>query len=555
MNSTANTLSVFALGGINEIGKNMYVLQYADDIIIIDCGSKFPDESQLGIDLIIQDIAYLQENKDKIRGLVVTHGHEDHIGGIPYLLKQLNIPIYASKLTLGLIRIKLKEHKLLRESELVTVNSDSTLHFGSITTTFFKTNHSIPDCLGIAFETPEGIVVHTGDFKFDLTPVNGELPDLYKMAALGKKDVILLLSESTNAERPGFSQSERIVGEHIEEEFRKAHRKIFISTFASNVNRVQQIIDAAMKTNRKVALLGRSMVNVVSVAADLGYLTIPEGMLIEAQEVNHMDPENVVVLCTGSQGEPMAALARLASGSFRQVSVSPGDTVIFSASPIPGNEKSVSRIVDNLYQLGANVIYGSGSASGMHVSGHAFQEELRLMLALMKPKYFVPIHGELRMLHHHKRLAESVGIQSDNIFIIENGDVVDILGGVARQTRDVQSGNIFVDGFGIGEVGKIVMRDRKLLSEEGMLVVIVTLGKNRTLISGPDTFSRGFVFDPESKDLLNEVNEMVTKTIEEWKQSTANQRNLKRKIKNTVEQLLYVRTKRRPMILPFIIEI
>ncbi len=551
-----NTLSIFALGGINEIGKNMYVLQYADDIIVIDCGSKFPDESTLGVDLIIQDISYLQENREKIRALIVTHGHEDHIGGIPYLLKQLPMPVYATRLTLGLIEIKLKEHGLLRRSELVQLNADSEVTFGTITTTFFKVNHSIPDCLGIAFQTPEGTVVHTGDFKFDLTPMNNEYPDIHKMAEIGKKGVLLLLSESTNAERAGFTQSERVVGDHIEDAFRKAEQKIFISTFASNVHRVQQVIDAAQKTNRKLALLGRSMVNVVNVAAELGYLTIPEGMLIEPNEVNQLEPERVAILCTGSQGEPMAALSRLASSTFRQVSILPGDTIIVAASPIPGNEKDVARIIDNLYRLGAKVIYGSGQTTGMHVSGHACQEELKLMLTLMKPTYFVPIHGEYRMLYLHKLLAESVGVDSDHIFIINNGDVVDIQHAVARQTRSVEAGQVFVDGIGIGDVGKIVLRDRKLLSEEGMLVIMVTLNKsNRQLITDPDTISRGFVFDPDSTDLINEVNQLVIATAAEWRDTDANFRNLKRKIKNAVEKMLYARTKRRPMILPFIIQI
>ncbi|MFC5587895.1 ribonuclease J [Sporosarcina soli] len=551
-----NTLSVFALGGINEIGKNMYVLQYADDIIVIDCGSKFPDESTLGVDLIIQDISYLQENKEKIRALIVTHGHEDHIGGIPYLLKQLPMPVYATRLTLGLIQIKLKEHGLLRRTELIQLNANSEIEFGTITTTFFKVNHSIPDCLGIAFQTPEGMVVHTGDFKFDLTPMNDEYPDIHKMAEIGKKGVLLLLSESTNAERPGFTQSERVVGDHIEDAFRKADQKIFISTFASNVHRVQQVVDAAQKTNRKLALLGRSMVNVVSVAEELGYLTIPEGMLIEAQEINRLAPERVAILCTGSQGEPMAALSRLASSTFRGVSVLPGDTIIVAAGPIPGNEKDVARIIDNLYRLGAKVVYGSGQTTGMHVSGHAHQEELKLMLTLMKPTYFIPIHGEYRMLYMHKLLAESVGVDSDNIFIINNGDVVDIQHAVARQTRSVEAGEVFVDGLGIGDVGKIVLRDRKLLSEEGMLVIMVTLNKsNRRLITDPDTISRGFVFDPDSTDLISEVNQLVMATAAEWRETEANSRNLKRKIKNAVEKMLYARTKRRPMILPFIIQI
>lgn len=550
-------LAVFALGGINEIGKNMYVIQYADDIIVIDCGSKFPDENLLGVDLIIQDISYLREHRDKVRALIVTHGHEDHIGGIPYFLKQLNVPVYSTRLTLGLIELRLKEHRLLRETKLVLINEESIVELGEISATFFKTNHSIPDCLGIAFETPEGTVVHTGDFKFDLTPVNDDYADLHKMAEIGKKGVLLLLSESTNAERPGFSQSEREVGKHIADAFREADQKIFISTFASNVHRVQQIIDAAQMTNRKIALLGRSMVNVVSVAEELGYLNIPEGMLIEPQEVDRMNPENVVIICTGSQGEPMAALSRLSSNNFRQVSVYPGDTIIFASSPIPGNEKSVSRIVDNFYRLGANVIYGSGGATGMHVSGHAFREELKLMLSLMKPTYFIPIHGEYRMLQKHREMAVAIGVERENIFILNNGDVVDIQNGVARQTRNVEAGDVFVDGLGIGDVGRVVLRDRKLLSEEGMLIIVVSMSKrDGRIISDPDTISRGFVYERDAEDLYKEVNELVVSTIKEAKPSTRYRRNdLKHAIRKEVEKLLYTRTRRRPMILPFIIEI
>ncbi|PIC75643.1 ribonuclease J [Sporosarcina sp. P19] len=552
-----NTLSIFALGGINEIGKNMYVLQYGDDIIIIDCGAKFPDETLLGVDLIIQDISYLQNNKDKIRALIVTHGHEDHIGGIPYLLKQLSIPIYATNLTLGLIKLKLKEHGLLRATELKTINADSNVEAGTLNMTFFTVNHSIPDCLGIAIHTPVGTVVHTGDFKFDLTPINEKYTDFHKMTEIGNRGVLLLLSESTNAERPGFTQSERVVGEHIEDAFRKANQKIFISTFASNVYRVQQIINAALKTNRKVALLGRSMVNIVSVAAELGYLTIPDGTLIEANEINRMAPDEVVIICTGSQGEPMAALSRLSTSTYRQVSVLAGDTVILASSPIPGNEKSVSRIIDNLFHLGAKVIYGSGSTSGMHVSGHAFQEELKLMLTLMKPTYFIPIHGEFRMLQQHRTLAESVGVKSENVFIINNGDVVDINNTAASQTRRIQAGNVFVDGLGVGDVGKIVLRDRKLLSEEGMLIVIITLSKtDGQIISNPDIISRGFVYERAAEDILNEVNQLVITIVNESKQSNGDKRNdLKHNLKKSIENLLYTQTKRRPMILPFIIEI
>lgn len=417
MKMAAKQLSIAALGGVHEIGKNMYILQYADDIVVIDCGSKFPDESLLGIDLIIPDVSYLLNNIDKVQALVVTHGHEDHIGGIPYLLKQLNIPIYASRLTLGLIENKLREHGILRQTKLHCINSESTLTLGAITTTFFNTNHSIPDCLGVVFDTPEGIVVHTGDFKFDMTPVNKQYPDIHKMADIGKNGVKILLSESTNAERPGFTPSEKLVGAHIEEAFLKADRRIFISTFASNVHRLQQIIDASHLTERKLTLLGRSMVNVVRVAQELGYLNIPDDMLIEPAEAAKLTPAQVTVLCTGSQGEPMAALSRLANSSHRLMEIQAGDTVLLAANPIPGNERNVSRIVDNLYMLGAKVIYGSRSE--LHVSGHGSQEELKLMLTLMKPEYFIPIHGEYRMLHHHSLLAEAVGVKPENIFILK----------------------------------------------------------------------------------------------------------------------------------------
>ncbi|TYR81416.1 ribonuclease J [Priestia megaterium] len=557
MSTTEETLSIFALGGVNEIGKNMYAIQYADDIVVIDCGSKFPDESLLGIDLILPDITYLQENKEKVRALVVTHGHEDHIGGIPYLLKQLNLPVYATRLTLGLIEGKLTEHGLLRETELFLIDSESEVEFESIKLTFFKTNHSIPDCLGIVFHTPEGTVVHTGDFKFDLTPVNDQYPDIHKMAKIGSSGVLALLSESTNAERSGFTPSERLVGEHIEEAFTKARRKVIISTFASNVNRVQQVVDAAIKTNRKLALLGRSMVNVVSIALEQGYLNIPDGMLIEAHEINQMDPEKVAILCTGSQGEPMAALSRLSSGNYRQVDILPEDTIIFAASPIPGNERNVSRIIDNLFLLGAHVIYGTGSSTRMHVSGHAYQEELKLMLTLMKPKYFIPIHGEFRMLHHHSLLAESVGVQKENIFIVSNGDVVDIQNQAARQTRRIPAGNVYVDGLGIGDVGNIILRDRKQLSEDGMIVIVITLSKSEgKIISGPDTISRGFVYARDSDELFKEINQRVITTVNNLQEANIHRWNIvKKEIKQTLGQFLYSHTKRRPMILPIIIEI
>ena len=557
MTTKKNTLSIFALGGINEIGKNMYVIQYKDEMVIVDCGAKFPDESLLGIDLIIPDISYLQENQAKIKALVVTHGHEDHIGGIPYFLKKLNVPIYATRFTLGLIELKLKEHKLLRETELVQIDSNSNLKFEEIGVSFFKTSHSIPDCLGIVFHTPEGNVVHTGDFKFDLTPVNEQYSDIHKMAEIGTKGVLALLSESTNAERPGSTPSERKVGSHIEEAFMRAKRKIIISTFASNVNRVQQVVDASLKTNRKLALLGRSMVNVVAVAMERGYLKVPEGLIIDARDIHQFPPEKVVILCTGSQGEPLAALARLSNSNYRDVEILPDDTVILAASPIPGNEKDVSRIVDNLFQLGANVIYGSSSITGMHVSGHGYQEDLKLMLTLMKPKYFIPIHGEYRMLYQHRLLAESVGVEKENTFVIKNGDVVDFENSVARQTRKIPAGDTYVDGVGIGEVGDIVLRDRKQLSEDGMLVIVLTISKTeKRMLSEPDTISRGFVYARDSEELLRSVNTLVKTTVNELQEENIHQWNVvKRNIKKVVGQYLFSQTKRKPMILPIIFEI
>ncbi|NBD26898.1 ribonuclease J [Paenibacillus glycinis] len=557
MKRTADRLSIVALGGVNEIGKNMYVLQYNDDILVIDCGSKFPDESLLGIDVIIPDIAFLLENRDRVKALIVTHGHEDHIGGIPFIIKQLNLPIYATRLTLGLIQGKLREYGLLGSTRLHQIDSGSELTFGDVQVRFFGTNHSIPDCLGVAFHTPQGTVVHTGDFKFDLTPVNGQHADIHKMADIGKNGVLALLSESTNAERPGFTPSERLVGAHIEEEFVKAEGKIFLATFASNVHRVQQVIDAADKVGRKICLLGRSMVNVVTIASSLGYLRLPDGMLVEPSDVNRLSPRQIVVLCTGSQGEPLAALARLASGSHRQIGVSPGDTVILAASPIPGNERNVARIVDNLFERRANVIYGPGTVTGMHVSGHASQEELKLMLTLMKPKYFIPIHGEFRMLHQHRLLAEAVGVEPGHTFIVNNGDVVDFVDGAARQERKVANGNTLVDGLGIGDVGNVVLRDRKVLSEDGILILVLSIAKSDGKVtSGPDVISRGFVYVRESEGLLEEVQRIALHAVTQLQQPKTNQWGAyKQAIKDDVGKFLYTYTKRRPMILPIIIQV
>ncbi|TCZ80018.1 ribonuclease J [Paenibacillus albiflavus] len=550
-------VTIFALGGVGEIGKNMYVVQYANDIVVVDSGLKFPDVDMLGIDVVIPDITYLLENKDKVRGILITHGHEDHIGGLPYVLKHLNVPLYATKLTLGLIENKLREANLLGETKRHLINADSVIKLGSITASFFKTNHSIPDSVGIALDTPEGVIVHTGDFKFDQTPVNDEYADLHRMAEIGSKGVLALLSDSTNAERPGQTGSEKSVGVVIEDIFRKAKQRVIVATFASNIHRVQQVIDACEVTGRKLTVIGRSMVNVVSIASELGYLNVPDGMLIEPEEINRLSADRVAILSTGSQGEPMSALTRMARSTHRKVDILPGDTVVISATTIPGNERDVGRTVDELYRIGANVIYGSGSQTGVHVSGHGSQEELKLMLNLMKPKFFIPVHGEYRMLRQHGLLAESVGIDKSNIFILDNGDTVEIQNGAARKAGKVQAGNILIDGLGVGDVGNIVLRDRKLLSQDGILVVVVTLSKqDGKIMSGPDIISRGFVYVRESEGLLDEANRIVTNTLTKLMSDNVNEwASLKTHVRDALGRFLYEQTKRRPMILPIIMEV
>lgn len=550
-------LLIFALGGVGEIGKNMYVVQYNDDIVVVDAGLKFPEEDMLGIDIVIPDTSYLQENIDKVRGIIITHGHEDHIGGLPYVLKSLNVPIYATRLTLGLIEAKLKEAGLLGDTKRILITADSELQLGSINVSFFKTNHSIPDSVGVCLDTPEGLVVHTGDFKFDHTPVNDQFADLQRIAAIGSKGVLALLSDSTNAERPGYTPSEMNVGHELEDIFRKATQRVVVATFASNVHRVQQVINAAIATRRKIAVVGRSMVNVVTIAQELGYLNIPEGMIIDPEEVNRMAADRVVILCTGSQGEPMSALTRMARSTHRKVDILPGDTVIIAATPIPGNERYVGRTVDELFRLGAHVIYGPGSVSGVHVSGHGSQEELKLMLNLIRPKYFMPIHGEYRMLRMHAQLAEGVGMDPENIFVLDNGDTIEVQNGVAVKGAKLPAGRVLIDGLGVGDVGNIVLRDRKLLSQDGILVVVVTLSKeNGTILSGPDIISRGFVYVRESEGLLDEANRIVTATLNKLMSDKVNEwASLKTNVKDSLSRYLYEQTRRRPMILPIIMEV
>lgn len=550
-------LTIFALGGVAEIGKNMYVVQYGNDIVVIDSGLKFPEEDMLGIDIVIPDITYLTENRDKVRGIVLTHGHEDHIGGLPYVLKNLNVPVYGTKLTLGLVENKLKEAGLLGETKRVLIHADSVIELGStMKASFFRTNHSIPDSVGVCIETPEGNVVHTGDFKFDHTPVNDQYADLHRMGEIGKNGVLALLSDSTNAEKPGFTPSEKNVGLVLNDIFNKAQQRVVVATFASNVHRIQQVIDAAYATDRKLTIIGRSMVNVVSIASELGYLNVPDGILIEPEEVNKMAADRVVILCTGSQGEPMSALTRMARSTHRKVDILPGDTVIIAATPVPGNEKYVGRTIDELFRLGAEVIY-SGSNSGVHVSGHGSQEELKLMLNLMRPKYFIPIHGEYRMLRKHALLGESVGVDPENIFLIDIGETIEIQNGQARKAGKIPAGNVLIDGLGVGDVGNIVLRDRKLLSQDGILVVVVTISKqDGKIVSGPDIISRGFVYVRESEGLLEEANRIVSSTLEKLMSENVNEwASLKTNVKDSLGRFLFEQTRRRPMILPIIMEV
>lgn len=549
-----NKLQIIPLGGLGEIGKNMTVIRYNNQILLIDAGLAFPDDDLPGIDIVIPDMTYLMENKDLVLGILITHGHEDHIGALPYLLKNLNVPIYGTRLTLALIQSKLNEAKL---SHVITheVIPRDTVKLGVFKVDFINGNHSIPGAVGLAIHTPLGTIVHTGDFKLDHTPATGDTLDIHKFSELGDKGVLCLLSDSTNVERPGSTQSEKFVGKNIDDAFANADGRIIFASFASNVNRLQQAITAAFKYNRKVAVVGRSMVNVVAIASDLGYLDIPDGTLVEVDEIVNLPVNQVCILTTGSQGEPMSALTRMANRDHRQISISPGDTVIISASPIPGNEKAVSRNIDMLLKLGAKVIYEH--ISGMHVSGHASQEELKLMLSMVKPQYFIPVHGEYRMLIKHAELAEQSGISRENIFVAEIGDTIQFTRNGAKIAEKVTSGRILIDGLGVGDVGNIVLRDRKQLSQDGILIVVLTLNHaTGAILSGPDIVTRGFVYVRESDRLLDEVKEIARKTmircqengIREWA-------GLKNQIRDAISKHLYDKTKRRPMIIPIIQEI
>ena len=546
---------IIPLGGINEIGKNITVIEYKEDIIVIDCGLKFPDEDMFGIDLVIPDISYLLKNKDKIRGIFLTHGHEDHIGALPYVLRQLNVPVYGTKLTLGIVETKLKEHGLLSSTELIRVKPRDVIKLNSVSVEFIKTNHSIADSVAIAIHTPLGVVLHTGDFKIDYTPIDGEPMDFGRFAEIGKRGVLAMMADSTNVEKPGYTMSEKVVGESFAKLFSKAKGRIIIATFASNVHRIQQIIDAARLYDRKVAVSGRSMENIVTVATELGYLEFEKDILVSIDQINKYPNEKVVIITTGSQGEPMSALTRMANSEHRKVNIVEGDTVIISATPIPGNEKLVSRVINQLFQKGAEVIYKS--LAEIHVSGHACQDELKLMQSLVRPKFFIPVHGEYRHLKQHGELAVALGLPEENILIPENGGVIEVNRNSIRKNGTVNAGQVFVDGLGVGDVGNIVLRDRKHLSQDGILTVVVTLSKeNNSIIAGPDIISRGFVYVRESEGLMDEAKDIVRDVLRECEESNITDwASLKSKVRDELRSYLYEKTKRKPMILPIIMEI
>lgn len=549
-----NKLKIIPLGGLGEIGKNITVIEYNKDIIVIDCGMAFPEDEMLGIDIVIPDITYLIKNKDRVRGLFLTHGHEDHIGAIPYVLKKINIPVYGTRLTIGLIGNKLLEHKL-DEVSLNVVNPGENVKVGCFKVNFIGTNHSIPDSVGFAIETPMGTVVHTGDFKIDYTPINGDVIDLNTFAEYGRKGVLVAMSDSTNVERPGYTQSERTVGNKFMDVFKNSKQRIIVATFASNIHRVQQIVNAAVAYKRKVAVSGRSMVNVIKVAQELGYLDVPEGTFINVNDLRKYKDEEIALITTGSQGEPMSALTRMAMSDHKKLDIKAGDMVIISANPIPGNEKTVARVINMLYQKGADVLYDA--LEEIHVSGHARQEELKLMLTLLKPKFFMPVHGEFRHLKHHAKLAMELGINEENIIIAETGDVIEFNTKSGMINGSVQSGNILVDGLGVGDVGNIVLRDRKHLSENGLIIAVITIDKNTgDIISGPDIVSRGFIYVRENVDLIDESKKIVNIALNKCRDANIKDwSSIKTMIKDDLNNFIYEKIKRSPMILPIIMEV
>ena len=550
-----SNLKIIPLGGLLEIGKNITVIEYEDDIVIVDCGLGFPEDDMLGVDLVIPDITYLEKNKDKIRGLVITHGHEDHIGGIPYLLKQINVPIYATKLTVGLISNKLEEHNLLRSTKMKEVRPGQTITLGSMKVEFIKITHSIPDACALAIHTPVGTIVHTGDFKIDYTPIDGEVIDLGRLAAIGNKGVLALMSDSTNAERKGYTMSESTVGEVLDKLFVNCTKRIVVATFSSNVHRVQQIVNSAVKYNRKVAICGRSMCNMIETARKLGYIDVPDNVFIDIDSIKSYPDDRLVIITTGSQGEPMSALTRMASGEHRKVQITPNDLIIISANPIPGNEKYISKVIDDLMAIGAEVIYNA--LQDIHVSGHACQEEQKLMLTLVKPKYFIPVHGEYRQLIAHAETAKTLGISSENIFLTENGKVLELNENEAKFTGHVTSGKVLVDGLGVGDVGNIVLKDRQKLSQDGLITVVITLdSRSGRIIAGPDVISRGFVYVRESENLMEDIKKLLREELSKCEEKhITDWATLKLVIKEELGNYIYKKTKRQPMLIPIIMEV
>lgn len=553
--SNKDSIKIIPLGGLGEIGKNITAFEYENEIVIIDCGISFPDEEMYGVDLVIPDITYLLNNKDKVKAIFLTHGHEDHIGSLPYILQQLNRPVYGTALTLGIVENKLREHNMLSDCELNKVEAGDIVELKNLKVEFIRNTHSIADSCSIAIHTPVGVILHTGDFKIDYTPIDGLVMDFHRIAELGKKGVLLLMADSTNVQRKGHTISEKSIGETLTKIFSNAKGRVIVATFASNIHRMQQIIDASIEYGRKVAFSGRSMENISKVAMDLGYLHIPETYLITVDEMKNYPNEQITIITTGSQGEPMAALARIAYSNHRKIAIEPKDLFIISASPIPGNEKLISRVINELFKKGADVIYEA--LEEVHVSGHAYEEELKLIHTLVNPKYFMPVHGEYRHLKRHVDLAMELGMERENIFSLETGQVLEISHEEAKVSGKVRTGSIFVDGIGVGDVGNIVLRDRRYLAQDGMLTIVVTLEKESySVIAGPDVITRGFIYVKESEALINEVKEIVKEELENCLENKIIEWYvLKSNIKKSVEKYLYEKTKRRPIVLPIIMEI
>ena len=551
----ANKLKIIPLGGLDEIGKNITAYEYGKDIIVVDVGMGFPDEDMYGIDVVIPNFTYLVQNKKRIRAIILTHGHEDHIGGLPYLLREINAPIYATRLTAGLVELKLAEHKLLDKTKIITVEAGESFRAGCFEVEFIHVNHSIPDAVALAIGTPVGKVIHTGDFKIDVTPIQGEMTDLARFGELGKEGVLCLLCDSTNVERPGYSDSERKVGERFDQLFKGCDKRIIVTTFASNVHRIQQIINAAHKYKRKVGITGRSMENVMRVAQDLGYINVPDGVIVDMNKINSLPKNKVAIITTGSQGKAISALYRMAFSGHRQIEITDGDRVIISASAIPGNERTITKVIDELFSKGAEVIYER--MSQLHVSGHACQEELKMMHALVKPKFFIPVHGEHRHLCKHAAFARAMGTESANIVIGENGRIIEVTPRRVKLGSSVTAGKVFVDGMGVGDVGSVVLRDRQLLAQDGMIVVVMTLSsEDNSLISGPDIISRGFVYVKESESLMDEMRRVTLESLESCHaQKISDWGTIKSRVKTNLSGYLYKTTKRSPMIIPVITEV